>query len=405
MQIRAPRPLALLLMLCLGAGAAAAPAAAGTDGRPSDASEGSVSAERPVETQRGKARPARGFLAPRSGVLFGVSIDWGNDTLAAYAERLGRAPAVAVTFTGFPMSSQEEMWLDQAVEQARAAGSELLLTVEPFTGLDAVTKANSRALAARLAGYNRQGVDVYLRFAHEMNGSWYPWAQKPDDYVDAFRRMATAVHATAPRTAMMWAPNYGGGYPFAGGVHQAPAGRADAEAMDTDGDGTVTGEDDPYRPYWPGRKHVDWVGMSVYHWGAVYPWGENEVPEDGKYVDLLRGTYDGAAGDELAVPDFYREYGERMRLPVAVTETAALFVPDAGGADERAIKSAWWEQVLAATNARTMPWLKMVNWFEWAKFEPEVDGRVDWTVTTTPEIAEGFVAALPRWLRYAGGAR
>jgi hypothetical protein len=47
----------------------------------------------------------------------------------------------------------------------------------------------------------------------------------------------------------------------------------------------------------------------------------------------------------------------------------------------------------------------MVNWFEWAKFEPEVDGRVDWTVTTTPEIAEGFVAALPRWLRYAGGAR
>ena len=333
--------------------------------------------------------------------MFGVSIDWGNDTLAAYSERLGHAPAVAVTFTGFPMSDEEQMWLDQAVEQARAVGSELLLTVEPFDGLDAVTNANSRALAQRLAGYNRRGVDVYLRFAHEMNGSWYPWAQQPDDYVDAFRRMATAVHDLAPRTAMMWAPNYGGGYPFAGGVYQAPAGRADAEALDTNRDGTVTGIDDPYRPYWPGKAHVDWVGMSVYHWGAVYPWGENEVPEPGKYLDLLRGTYDGAAGDETAVPDFYQQYGARMRLPVAVTETAALFVPGRDGADEASIKSAWWQQVLAPGNARALPWLKMVNWFEWAKFEPEVDGRVDWTVTTDDDIRSGFLDAIPSWLRFA----
>jgi hypothetical protein len=365
---------------------------------------GAVAGDRAADRAPADRKPRRGFLAPRKGTLFGVSIDWGNDTLAAYSERLGRTPAVAVTFTGFPMSEQEEMWLDQAVEQARTQGSELLLTVEPFTGLDAVTRANSRALAQRLAGYNRQGVDVYLRFAHEMNGSWYPWGQQPDDYVDAFRRMAVAVHAGAPRTAMMWAPNYGGGYPFVGGTYQAPPGRADAEDLDTDGDGTVTGEDDPYRPYWPGRKHVDWVGMSVYHWGAVYPWGENEVPEQGKYRDLLRGTYDGAAGDESAVPDFYAEYGAGMRLPVAVTETAALFVPDGGGADEESIKSAWWQQVMAPGNARAMPWLKMVNWFEWAKFEPEVDGRVDWTVTLDDEIREGFVQSLPRWLKF-GGAR
>lgn len=348
---------------------------------------------------------SRGFLAPRQGALFGVSIDWGNDTLADYAERLGQAPAVAVTFTGFPMSAQEEMWLDQAVVQARDAGSDLLLTIEPFDGLDAVTNANSQALAQRLAGYNRLGVDVYLRYAHEMNGSWYPWAQQPDDYVDSFRRMATAVQDLTRRTAMMWAPNYGGGYPFAGGTYQAPAGRADAEALDTNNDGTVTGTDDPYRPYWPGKKYVDWVGMSVYHWGAVYPWGENEVPEDGKYLDLLRGTYDGVAGDETAVPDFYRQYGARMKLPVAVTETAALYVPGRDGADEEAIKSAWWRQVLDPGNGRALPWLKMVNWFEWAKFEPEVDDRVDWTVTTSDPVRTSFLAAIPDWLRFAGSAR
>ena len=36
--------------------------------------------------------------------------------------------------------------------------------------------------------------------------------------------MAAAVHAGAPGSAMMWAPNYAGGYPFAGGMYEAEPG-------------------------------------------------------------------------------------------------------------------------------------------------------------------------------------
>ena len=144
-------------------------------------------------------------------------------------------------------------------------------------------------LAHLLDGYNRRGTPVFLRFAHEMNGSWHPWGQQPQAYVSAFRRIADEMHRRAPGTAMMWAPNYGGGYPFAGGSYQARSGTAAARALDTDGDGSVTGADDPYAPYWPGRRYVDWVGMSIYHWGAAYPWGENEVPEPGRFTALLRG--------------------------------------------------------------------------------------------------------------------
>lgn len=341
------------------------------------------------------------MLTPPSGAWFGVSIDWANDSLAGYAERLGHRPAVAVTFAGFPMSAQEEGWLDQAVEQARGTGSKLLLTLEPKDGLDKVTGEAADAIAKRLAGYNSQGVDIYLRFAHEMNGSWYAWSQQPAAYVDAFRRVADAVHATAPRTAMMWAPNYGGGYPFAGGSFEAKPGSADRKALDTNGDGKLTQADDPYRPYWPGKKYVDWVGMSLYHWGNTYPWGENEVPEDGKFLDLLHGTYKGLGGNQKAVPDFYAEYGEAMQLPVAITETAALYVPGNGGDSELKVKSAWWKQVLAATNAEKLPWLKMVNWFEWRKKEPEVGAVVDWTATSTPAIQQAFTSALPSWLVYA----
>ncbi|MBS9375963.1 hypothetical protein [Rhodococcus sp. B50] len=42
----------------------------------------------------------------------------------------------------------------------------------------------------------------------------------------------------------------------------------------------------------------------------------------------------------------------------------------------------------------------MINWFEWDKYEPEVDARVDWTVTDDPQLQEAFTAALPPWLRY-----
>jgi hypothetical protein len=233
-----------------------------------------------------------------------------------------------------------------------------------------------------------------------MNGSWYPWAQRPVEYVAAFRRMADAVHAKAPGSAMMWAPNYGGGYPFPSGEFRAGPGTAEFAALDTNADGALSGEDDPYAPYYPGDDAVDWVGMSLYHWGSQYPWGENELPEAGKFVQQLTGTYAGANGDDSAVPDFYTVYGHDHGKPVAIPETAALFVPGAGGADELALKQAWWEQVFAPGIAEKFPQVKMVNWFEWHKQESEVAGSVDWTITTTPRIREVFTGALPDWLRY-----
>ena len=355
----------------------------------------------PARSRNVDVMPVDDVSVPERGTAwFGASIDWSEDSLARYSRRLGHRPAIAVAFAGFPMSAQEKVWTDQAVDQAREEESRILLTLEPHDGLAEVTSARARALARQLAGYNRSGVPVVVRFAHEMNGSWYPWGQQPEAYVAAFRRVAAAIHTHAAGTAVMWAPNYGGGYPFAGGAHQADPGSEDAAALDTDRDGSVTGADDPYAPYWPGRRHVDWVGMSLYHWGATYPWGENEVPEAGKFIDMLRGAYDGSAGDELAVPDFYGTYGAGKRLPVAITETAALYVPGGGGADELAIKQGWWEQVLAPGNVDELPWLRMVNWFEWRKVEPEVGGVVDWSATSKADVRDAFTSALPDWLRY-----
>ncbi|SFL88691.1 glycoside hydrolase family 26 protein [Geodermatophilus ruber] len=334
-------------------------------------------------------------LVPASGAYLGVNLEWGRQTLAEYAADLGEQPAVAVSFAHFPFAPGEERNLDLAVDQLAAAGGMLLLTLEPHDGLPAVTGPASGDLAERLDGWNRRGVPVIVRFAHEMNGSWYAWGQQPAEYVAAFRRVADAVHAGAPGSAMMWAPNYGGGYPFAGGEHQG-----DDSALDTDGDGTVTGADDPYAPYWPGEDAVDWVGMSLYHWGSAWPWGENEVPEPGKFVAQLTGTYAGLAGDDRGLPDFYGVYGEQHGKPVAVPETAALYAPGRRGAAELELKQAWWRQVYDPAIAVQLPRLAMVNWFEWDKDEPEIGGRVDWTATTGT-IGKAYGADLPGWARWA----
>ena len=340
--------------------------------------------------------------APDSGALLGVSIDWASDSLADYAERLGRAPAVAVTFSQMPLRDGDRTNIAAAAAQTAAQGGRLLLTLEPNEGLATVTDEAVADLVATLRSVNDTGVPVVVRFAHEMNGSWYAWGQQPKAYVRTFRAVASAVHAGAPGSSMMWAPNYGGGYPFLGGAHEARAGSKDAKALDTNGDGVLDADDDSYAPYYPGDEAVDWVGMSLYHWGTKYPWGENEVPAADKLVDQLRGRYRHAGVDERVVPDFYDVYGHDHAKPVAITETGAFYVPGGGGAKESKIKRPWWRQAFAPDLLTELPRVKMVNWFEWVKTEPEVDATVDWTVTGTPGMAKAFAADLPDWVVPAG---
>ncbi|GAA4192437.1 hypothetical protein GCM10022219_12660 [Microbacterium oryzae] len=351
---------------------------------------------------RERAACAVDSLADSEGVAFGVNLDWGSQSVKEYADLLGRQPADVVSFVPLPWDGHERQWALEAAQQAAVAGSAHLLTIEPQDGLAAVDDAAVADLVTLLQEVTELGVPVVLRFAHEMNGSWYAWGQQPDEYVDTFRRVASAVHDDVPGAAMMWAPNYGGGYPFTGGAYMAEAGTPAARALDTDGDGAVTDADDPYAPYYPGDEYVDWVGMSLYHWGSAYPWGENEVPEEGKFAAQLTGTYSGLGGDDSAIPDFYAEYGERRDKPVAIPETAALVVERGEPESEAEIKRAWWRQVLAPETREVFPMLRMINWFEWTKLEPEVDDTVAWSVLSDEMTAAEFTSDLPEWLRFAG---
>lgn len=304
-------------------------------------------------------------------------------------------------FSDIPYDRKTWAHTTNAVTQVKENGGVLLLTLEPHAGLDAMSDKVIARLARDLRAINDEGVPVIVRFAHEMNGSWYAWGQQPEQYIEVFRRVATAVHTQAPGTAMMWAPNYGGGYPFTGGQFAARPGTATFKILDTDHNGALTMADDPYEPYYPGDDAVDWVGISLYHWGNQRPWGNNEVPEAGKFKAMLTGTYSGTAGDDMPVPNFYQVYGVEHGHPVAIPETAAIYTPSRDGASQLKVKRAWWRQVFSQKTHEELPQLKMINWFEWKKYEIEINDQVDWRAAGSRQVREAFQADLPTWLRYA----
>jgi hypothetical protein len=399
------RPLALITviaLLALGCGSAAPASIPAPDSSvtaaPADASPG------PSTTELPSLAPGLARLEPADGAYFGLNLDWDHETAGAAGDELGHMPSVWVQFARFPLDDGGRKNLDDFIDQVAGVGGIGLITLEPYDGLGAVTAASAAELADLLAGYwTTKKVRTFVRFAHEMNGSWYPWSQQPAAYISAFRRVAAAVHERAPGSAMVWAPNQGWGYPFPAGPFAAKAGSPVMAELDTDGDGHLSPADDPYAPYYPGDDAVDWVGMSLYHWGLAYPWGENEMPPAGSFAAMLRGQDDGAHADARAIPDFYQVYVEGHDRPMAIVETAILYDPAAkDGPTEAKLKTAWFQDVFGPSTRTAFPRIRMLNWFEWRKKESEVGRVIDWRLGSDPALARSLLDGVPGWLIFGG---
>ncbi|MBT2552714.1 glycoside hydrolase family 26 protein [Arthrobacter sp. ISL-5] len=337
------------------------------------------------------------FPVPDDGkAYYGVQLDWQQDSVEDYASRLGASPAMYGRYVSFPLTPEEEKAVGEEVAELAAAHSAMMLTLEPRNGLASVTPEVLAAFSRELTTWTRKGVPVMVRFAHEMNGSWYPWGQQPALFIEKFRQVAAAVHAV-PGSTMLWSPNEGGGYPFPGGAQEAKPGTAAFSALDTNGDGKLSMDDDPYSPYWPGDDAVDWVGLTLYHFGDVYPWGENEIPAPGKLAAKITGTYKIGLVDETAVPDFYATYAEGHAKPFAISETAAFYnTARTDGAAALDIKSAWWKQMFDPGLSTRFPLMKLAMWFEYTKEETVPTNQViDWRATADPATLAPFRAAVP----------
>jgi Glycosyl hydrolase family 26 len=167
--------------------------------------------------------------------------------LRRYSRAVGRDPLIAATYkqwrlSPFPPSELRPIWRGGAVP---------LVTWEPWTyrekpfplGKIAAGRYDGYLRSAALAA-RRWGHPILLRFAHEMNGNWYPWGRRsPRTYKAAWRHIVRIFRANgASNVKWVWTP-----YEDSGGRF-------------------------PFRAYYPGDSWVDWVGLDGFNWGGRRGW-------------------------------------------------------------------------------------------------------------------------------------
>jgi beta-mannanase len=192
--------------------------------------------------------------------------------------------------------------------------------------------------AQRLARY---GAPVLLRWAHEMNGHWYPWSTgsrirfggktsaqaTPAEYIAAWRRIWQVFHAEgASNIAWVWSPN-------------------------------VLDHCAPFEPCYPGHEFVDWLALDGYNWGGWGRWRSFARVFGPSYARLV------ALGPQ----------------PVMIAETASA---EAGGN-----KARWITDAFTQTLRAELPRVRAVIWFN-------QDKERDWRIESSPQSRRAFADAV-----------
>lgn len=232
---------------------------------------------------------------------------------------------------------------------ARDYGATPLITWEPwdpksqwYPMLRAIAAGHEDTRVRDWATSARQWrFSVLLRFAHEMNGDWYPWCERKDPrqaarhYVAAYRHIWEVFReAGASNVQWVWAPNF------------EPTDRLDR--------------------YYPGNDCVDYIGIDLYN--------QPRWPRDP--ADML--------GPLL---EFAGEKGKPVILTEVGSAEAFATSRSSVGNAEWADKARWIDRLFEVVAAR--PDIRGLAWFDVWK-------EADWRIGSSPEAAAAFRRGLLR---------
>jgi mannan endo-1,4-beta-mannosidase len=296
-------------------------------------------------------------------------------TLDDTAAQVGVAPNMTGYFSGW-----DEAFRANAVTRSWAKGSMPVMTWEarPIKAPnDAVTEPDytlPKILGDPAAGvpgafddYLHQyakdivatGLPLGIRFNHEMNGVWYPWAESdgkgasingnnPGDYVKVWKHVHDIFEAEGANSlvAWIWAPNI---------VNNLPARHQTPEYLAS---------------LYPGDEYVDWVGLSGYLRPPYKP--ENNF------------TFDYTFGQSL----------KQLRALTA----KPILLAEIGASETGAHKSAW---INSFFDAMTKPENSDIIGFAWFNLAVTsyVEGERatnDWRINSRADTLSAFITGLTR---------
>ena len=177
----------------------------------------------------------------------------------------------------------------------------------------------------------RFGSPVYLRFAQEMNGGWYPWSEavngnRPGQFVAAWRHVhGIFTEMGANNVRWVWSP---------------AAGTAALDAS-----------------LYPGSAYVDVVGVSVFNGGTRLKWG--------------------------GWRSFARIFNPTARALARVAPGKPIQISEVASAEAGGSKAAWISGMFA--DLRGYSQVKSLVWYDLRK-------QADWPVTSDRAAARAFAA-------------
>jgi len=285
---------------------------------------------------------ARGEAGARMLGFSVASITKLND-VTALARRLGHPLNVVNIFVGW-----QSPFPAQAVDAIAATGAVPEITWEPWDyqlGVHQDTFPLASIASGAFDGYTRSWAlaaaawkrPLLLRFAHEMNGNWYPWGigvngNTARDYVDAYRHLhATFESAGATDVSWIWSPNV------------IWRGSGSLAAM------------------YPGARYVDLIGIDGYNAGTSASYSRWSSPA--------------------------QVFGRTLADIETFASDRAILITETGSSSHGGSKAAWIGELLGylATQPRVVG-------FVWSEF----DGRADWPIDTSATSVAAMRSALAR---------
>lgn len=188
---------------------------------------------------------------------------------------------------------------------------------------------------------------LFIRFAQEMNGTWYPWGKhqnSPEEYVAAWRRVHQIFEdGGAGHVTWVWSPSE----------------RNHPESLSF---------------WYPGDDVVDWVAVDGYNWDAPRYWQQGG--DTWRLLDqVFRPSFDDI--NTFAPAD----------KPRMIAETATN---ERGG--DPGLKAAWICDAFGRALPEALPEVSAILWFD----EPTNEGGwvVPWPIDSSDESLAAFRAAV-----------